>query len=123
MDTKDLMDTMDNKTAAVIIGNMPIVADECYSISEYQVAKAKAIDTLLRTVEVDALSKEDVFLCLTGDITNDTLETYVAKVQKKLKNLEPVSIMVKKSLLEKVQQDVADAYDRGYNDAKKEFVK
>lgn len=37
---------MTNEEASIIVGNMPINGDECYSISEYQQAKAMAIKAL-----------------------------------------------------------------------------
>lgn len=37
---------MTNKEASIIVGNMPISGDECYSIPEYQQAKAMAIKAL-----------------------------------------------------------------------------
>lgn len=37
---------MNNKEAAIIVGNIPIIGDECYSIPEYQEAKARAIQAL-----------------------------------------------------------------------------
>ena len=37
---------MTNEEASIIIGNIPINGDECYSIPEYQQAKAKAIKAL-----------------------------------------------------------------------------
>ena len=37
---------MTNEEASIIIGNIPINGDECYSISEYQQAKAMAIQAL-----------------------------------------------------------------------------
>lgn len=37
---------MTNEAAGVIIGNIPITGDECYSIPEYQKAKAMAIKAL-----------------------------------------------------------------------------
>lgn len=37
---------MTNEEASIIIGNIPINGDECYSIPEYQQAKARAIEAL-----------------------------------------------------------------------------
>ena len=37
---------MTNKDASVIIGNIPIEGDDCYTIAEYQEAKARAIKAL-----------------------------------------------------------------------------
>ena len=37
---------MTNEEASVIIGNIPIIGDGCYSIPEYQQAKAMAIQSL-----------------------------------------------------------------------------
>ena len=37
---------MTNEEASIIIGNIPINGDGCYSISEYQQAKAIAIQSL-----------------------------------------------------------------------------
>ena len=37
---------MTNEEASIIIGNIPINGDECYSIPEYQQAKARAIQSL-----------------------------------------------------------------------------
>ena len=46
---------MTNKDAAIIIGNIPVPTDdECYTISEYQWAKAIAIDSLLSDKTVTA---------------------------------------------------------------------
>lgn len=39
---------MTNKEAVVILGNLSVNGDECYTISEYQQAKAKAIDALMQ---------------------------------------------------------------------------
>ena len=38
--------TMNNKEAAIIIGNIPVNGDDCYTICEYQEAKARAIQAL-----------------------------------------------------------------------------
>ena len=37
---------MTNKDASIIIGNIPIKGDDCYTIAEYQEAKARAIQAL-----------------------------------------------------------------------------
>jgi len=37
---------MNREEAAIIIGNLTVVADECYTIPEYQQAKAMAINAL-----------------------------------------------------------------------------
>ena len=37
---------MTNKDASIIIGNIPIEGDDCYTIAEYQEAKARAIQAL-----------------------------------------------------------------------------
>lgn len=37
---------MTNEEASIIVGNIPINGDGCYSISEYQQAKAMAIEAL-----------------------------------------------------------------------------
>lgn len=37
---------MTNKEAQIIIGNIPVYPDDCYSIPEYQFAKAMAIKAL-----------------------------------------------------------------------------
>ena len=37
---------MTNEEASTIVGNMPINGDECYSIPEYQQAKAMSIQAL-----------------------------------------------------------------------------
>ena len=37
---------MTNKDASIIIGNIPIEGDDCYTIAEYQEAKAMAIQAL-----------------------------------------------------------------------------
>lgn len=41
--------TMNNKEAAIIIGNIPVNGDDCYTISEYQEAKAMVIQALLES--------------------------------------------------------------------------
>ena len=37
---------MTKSKAAIIIGNIPIVPDECYTVAEYQEAKTVAINAL-----------------------------------------------------------------------------
>ena len=37
---------MTNEEAQIIIGNIPVCGDECYSIAEYQEAKTMAISAL-----------------------------------------------------------------------------
>lgn len=37
---------MDYKQAIIVLGNLPIYADGCYSIGEYQVAKNIAMETM-----------------------------------------------------------------------------
>lgn len=37
---------MTREGAIIILGNMPIAGDECYSISQYQEAKTMAIEAL-----------------------------------------------------------------------------
>lgn len=37
---------MTNEEAQIIIGNIPVYPDDCYSVSEYQRAKAIAIEAL-----------------------------------------------------------------------------
>lgn len=39
---------MTNEKASVIIGNIPVYGDECYSIAEYQEAKTMAVQALLQ---------------------------------------------------------------------------
>lgn len=39
---------MTNEKASIIIGNISVYGDECYSIAEYQEAKAVAIQALLQ---------------------------------------------------------------------------
>lgn len=39
---------MTNEEASVIIGNIPVYGDECYSIAEYQEAKTMAVQALLQ---------------------------------------------------------------------------
>lgn len=39
---------MTNEKASIIIGNIPVYGDECYSIAEYQEAKTLAIHALLQ---------------------------------------------------------------------------
>lgn len=122
---KKINDTieMTNKEAAIIIGNLPVPTnDDCYSIPEYQMAKAKAIDILNRTIDADSISREDVLLCFTGEIyENDTIESYIARVSKRIKNLKNVSSLMELAILEKAQMDYRLAYEEGYNKAKEEM--
>ena len=39
---------MTNEKASVIIGNIPVYGDECYSIAEYQEAQTVAVQALLQ---------------------------------------------------------------------------
>ena len=49
---------MTNDEASIIVGNIPINGDECYSISEYQQAKAKAIKALETVERIKARRRE-----------------------------------------------------------------
>lgn len=55
---------MTNEEASVIIGNIPIEGDDCYTIAEYQEAKAMAIKALNKALEQqpceDCISREKV---------------------------------------------------------------
>lgn len=52
---------MTNEKASVIIGNIPVYGDECYSIAEYQEAK---------TVAVQALSQEPILDKIRAEISD-----------------------------------------------------
>ncbi|MDO5574411.1 MAG: hypothetical protein Q4G60_10605 [bacterium] len=41
---------MTNEEASIIVGNIPIIPDDCYSIEEYQQAKAMAIGALEKQI-------------------------------------------------------------------------
>ena len=45
-DVPERKNRMTNEEAQIVIGNIPICGDECYSIAEYQEAKAMAISAL-----------------------------------------------------------------------------
>ena len=49
---------MTNEEASIIIGNIPINGDECYSIPEYQQAKAIAIKALETVERIEARKQE-----------------------------------------------------------------
>jgi hypothetical protein len=49
---------MTNKEAGIIVGNIPIDGDDCYSIPEYQQAKAIAIDALKTVERIKARKRE-----------------------------------------------------------------
>jgi hypothetical protein len=51
---------MTNEKASIIVGNLPINGDECYSISEYQQAKAMAIKALEQQACEDCISRQAV---------------------------------------------------------------
>lgn len=51
---------MTNKKASVIIGNIPVYGDECYSIAEYQEAKTIAVQALSQEPCDDAISRQAV---------------------------------------------------------------
>ena len=51
---------MTNEKASVIIGNIPVYGDECYSIAEYQDAKTMAIKALEQEPCEDAISRNAV---------------------------------------------------------------
>lgn len=51
---------MTNEEASIIIGNIPINGDGCYSIPEYQQAKAKAIEALEQQPCEDVVSRQAV---------------------------------------------------------------
>ena len=51
---------MTNKDASVIIGNIPIEGDDCYTIAEYQEAKAMAIKALKQQPSEDCISRQAV---------------------------------------------------------------
>ena len=46
---------MTREEAIIILGNIPIDGDECYSIAEYQEAKTVAIAELKRQAEIERL--------------------------------------------------------------------
>lgn len=62
---------MTREEASIIIGNIPVYGDKCYSIAEYQEAKAVAIQALLQEpktdvldkirAEIDALKKQEIY--------------------------------------------------------------
>lgn len=52
---------MTNEEAQIVIGNIPLhpkVLDDCYSITEYQEAKAMAIEALEQESTIKALGEE-----------------------------------------------------------------
>lgn len=51
---------MTREEASIIIGNIPINGDGCYTISEYQEAKAKAIEVLEQEPCEDCVSRQTV---------------------------------------------------------------
>lgn len=51
---------MTNKDASIIIGNIPIEGDDCYTIAEYQEAKARAIQALEAQPSEDCISRQAV---------------------------------------------------------------
>ena len=51
---------MTNKDASVIIGNIPIEGDDCYTIAEYQEAKARTIKALEQQPSEDCISRQAV---------------------------------------------------------------
>lgn len=76
---------MTNEEASVIIGNIPINGDECYSISEYQQAKALAIKALGQQTCEDCISREAVL---------DILKKYVlgeSSIAEEVIDLQPVT--------------------------------
>ena len=78
---------MTNKDASVIIGNIPIEGDDCYTIAEYQEAKAMAIKALKQQPSEDCISREAVQDLISRwlsdyllDETREALETINYKV-------------------------------------------
>ena len=51
---------MTNKEASIIIGNIPVYPDDCYSVAEYQWAKSMAIKALEQQPCEDCISRESV---------------------------------------------------------------
>ena len=62
---------MTREEASIIIGNIPINGDGCYTISEYQEAKAMAIEVLEREPCEDAISRKAVLDMATTIQTDD----------------------------------------------------
>ena len=83
---------MTREEASIIIGNIPINGDECYTISEYQQAKAMAIKALehpeRNVVAIvpcgDTISRQAVL-----DIVNNPLNIRVDEIIKKLPPVTP----------------------------------
>ena len=78
---------MTNKDASIIIGNIPIEGDDCYTIAEYQEAKARAIQALEQQPSEDCISREEVQDLISRwlsdyllDETREALETINYKV-------------------------------------------
>lgn len=68
---------MTNEKASVIIGNIPIEGDDCYTIAEYQEAKARANKALEAQPSEDCISRQAVLdyakdTCLDLDKDEDT---------------------------------------------------
>ena len=78
---------MTNKDASIIIGNIPIEGDDCYTIAEYQEAKARAIQALEQQPSEDCISREEAQDLISRwlsdyllDETREALETINYKV-------------------------------------------
>ena len=59
---------MTREEASIIIGNIPINGDGCYSISEYQRAKAMAIEALEQQPCEDCISRQAVLSYICNDL-------------------------------------------------------
>ena len=70
---------MTREEAIIILGNIPINGDECYSIAEYQEAKTMAIEALKQEPNEDCISREHALEPYKILEDTDTLSVYTIR--------------------------------------------
>lgn len=69
---------MTKEKAKIIIGNIPIPIEDCYTITEYQEAKAEAINALEQdNEEIFKQFKKKVFLESEDVLGNEMVDSYM----------------------------------------------
>lgn len=85
----ELMSDMTNAAAIDLLDNLILMMFEDDYESDYDTALRMAIDALKTQADTDTVSRQAARMCLTGDVTNMSIEQYIKMVDKRLEQLPP----------------------------------
>lgn len=83
------MSDMTNAAAIDLLDNLILMMFEDDYESDYDTALRMAIDALKTQADTDTVSRQAARMCLTGDVTNMSIEQYIKMVDKRLEQLQP----------------------------------